>query len=121
MLKRKFILYALTFTLTLVSGLLISDYQKDNCAYEKPIQKTTGNSVATHDETVKIPPGKRININTATASQLTVLKSIGPVLAKRIVNFRKSNGDFSAIEELMNVPGINKKIFDSIKHLISVK
>lgn len=121
MLKNKFILYALTFILTVISGLLISDYQKNSCTYENPIQKTTDKPITAHDEAVKIPPGKRININTATASQLTILKAIGPVLAERIVDFRKANGEFSATEELMNVPGINKKIFDSIKHLISVK
>lgn len=47
-----------------------------------------------------------ININTATAEQLTELKGIGPNKAKAIVQYRQEKGPFSSIEELTLVKGI---------------
>ena len=54
---------------------------------------------------------KRININTATVQQLSGLPRIGEKIALRIVNFRKQNGKFKRIEELMKVKGIGEKLF----------
>ena len=47
-----------------------------------------------------------ININLAPQSSLTRLHGIGPVLAKRIIEWRKQNSYFPTIEALMWVPGI---------------
>ena len=47
-----------------------------------------------------------ININRATAGQLDSLDGIGPVIAKRIVEYRKVNGPFTSIEDLQKVSGI---------------
>ena len=61
-----------------------------------------------------------ININTATAEELTQLKGIGEVIAQRIVDYRNENGAFSSIEEIMNVSGIGEKKFEAIRDNISV-
>ena len=37
---------------------------------------------------------EKININTATILELTELKGVGPVLAARVVSYRKKNGPF---------------------------
>jgi competence protein ComEA len=63
--------------------------------------------------------GDLLNINIATLEQFEALPRIGPTLAKRIIDYRDQNG-FSAIEDLMKVPGIGQKIFDEIKDLITV-
>ena len=47
-----------------------------------------------------------IMINRATVKDFESLDGIGPVLANRIVTYRKSNGPFLAIEDLLKVPGI---------------
>lgn len=65
-------------------------------------------------------PGK-ININKASAEELTQLKRIGPSYAARIVEFRENNGPFKAPEDIMMVPGIGQKTFDLNKDLITVK
>ena len=49
-----------------------------------------------------------VNINTATAEQLTELKGIGPNKAKAIVQYRQEKGPFSSIEELVLVKGIGQ-------------
>lgn len=61
-----------------------------------------------------------ININTATAEELTQLKGIGEVIAQRIVDYRNENGAFSSIEDIMNVSGIGEKKFEAIRDNISV-
>lgn len=49
-----------------------------------------------------------IDINTATAGELEALPGVGPVLAERIVAFRVERGPFSAVEDLLDVPGIGE-------------
>jgi competence protein ComEA len=61
-----------------------------------------------------------LNLNAANSLQLEALPGIGPVLADRILEYRKSNGMFRNMEEVMNIPGIGEKKFDSIKEYITV-
>lgn len=62
----------------------------------------------------------KININTATDLELQALPGIGEKKALQIINYRKENGSFSAIEELMEVSGIGQKTFDTLKESITV-
>jgi competence protein ComEA len=50
-----------------------------------------------------------LHLNTATAEQLERLPGVGPVLAKRIVDFREKKGGYRRIEELLAVPGVSEK------------
>ena len=63
---------------------------------------------------------KKININTASVDELQKLPRIGSSVAQRIVDFRKKNGPFKKIEEIMKVKGIGEKTFEQIKDLITV-
>lgn len=62
----------------------------------------------------------QIDINTATLQQLQLLPGIGETLAQRIIDYRDQIGNFSTVEELMNVSGIGEKKFNSIKDFIKV-
>ena len=48
----------------------------------------------------------RININTASAADLTQLPGIGKTTAERIVAYRNLNGSFTSVDDLLNVEGI---------------
>ena len=61
-----------------------------------------------------------VNINTASAEELQILKGIGPVTADKIVSYRESYGAFKTIEDLKEVNGIGEKTFADIKDDISV-
>jgi competence protein ComEA len=63
----------------------------------------------------------KININQASAEELTQLKGIGIKYAERIVQFRGDNGPFKAPEDIMKVPGIGLKIFEANKDIITVE
>ncbi len=61
-----------------------------------------------------------ININQASASELSTLPGIGQTKANQIVTYRESNGNFSSIEEIKNVSGIGDGIYNQIYKLIKI-
>jgi competence protein ComEA len=61
-----------------------------------------------------------ININRATAKQLDALDGIGPVIAQRIVDYRKKNGSFISIDDLQKVSGIGAAKFAQIKAKVRI-
>ena len=63
----------------------------------------------------------KININTASSEELAQLKGIGPSYAAKIIEYREKNGPFKTTEDLMQVPGIGQKTFDTNKELITVE
>ena len=62
----------------------------------------------------------KLNLNTATFSQLVALPGIGDVLAGRILDYRQQLGGFKSTGQIMDVDGIGQKKFDAIKDLITV-
>lgn len=65
---------------------------------------------------------KAVNINQATAKQLTRLPGIGKHRAQTIIHFRQTHGKFKTPKSLQRVPGIGKKTVThlSAHHLIMV-
>ena len=66
-----------------------------------------------------VPRGP-ININRASASELDSLDGIGPVIAKRIIAYRTTNGAFLAVEDLLKVSGIGDAKLAQFKEKIRV-
>ena len=64
---------------------------------------------------------QKININTATAEELTQLKGIGPSHAAKIVAYREKNGPFKLPEDLVQVSGIGQKTFEANQEFIIVE
>jgi competence protein ComEA len=58
--------------------------------------------------------GEKININSASAEQLQVVKGIGEKTAAAIVAYREAHGAFKAVSDLVNVKGIGEKKLDKI-------
>jgi comEA protein len=67
----------------------------------------------------KPAPSGKVNINTATAQQLTVLPGVGEKLAARIVDYRQKAGGFKNVSELMNVQGIGEKNLAKIQAFLT--
>lgn len=63
---------------------------------------------------------EKININTATQTELETLNGIGPSTALKIINYRTENGKFKKIEDITNVPGIGESKFENIKESICI-
>lgn len=61
-----------------------------------------------------------VNLNTASAEELTSLPGIGEVLAARIVAYREEHGPFQTLDDLMQVSGIGSKVVEEIRDLVTV-
>ena len=64
---------------------------------------------------------EKININSASAEELTRLKGIGPSHAAKIVAYREKNGPFKMPEDIMQVSGVGQKTFDANQESIIVE
>lgn len=62
----------------------------------------------------------KININTASKTELQTLKGIGDATAEAIIQYREQNGSFTTIEELINVKGIGSKKVEKLTDQIAV-
>jgi len=69
---------------------------------------------------VAFPAFAAVNINTATQSELEVVKGLGPAKAKAIIQYREANGSFKNVDELDNVKGFGKASIDKLKDELSV-
>lgn len=61
-----------------------------------------------------------VAINRATAKEFEALDGIGPVLAARIISYRKSNGPFASIDDLLKVPGIGAATLAKFKSKLRI-
>ena len=61
-----------------------------------------------------------VNINRADKNTLMTLPGIGESKADAIIRYREEHGNFTAIEDIMNIPGIKQGAFDKIKDFITV-
>ncbi|MDR1731272.1 MAG: helix-hairpin-helix domain-containing protein [Synergistaceae bacterium] len=61
-----------------------------------------------------------LDINRATAEELTRLKGVGPALARRIVEYRSQNGRFQNINDLLQVRGIGAKKLEKLRKFVTL-
>lgn len=62
----------------------------------------------------------RVDLNTATKTQLMTLPGIGEAKADSIIAYREKNGGFSSIEDIKKIEGIKEGVFSKIKDSIAV-
>lgn len=88
------------------------------------IQRTAGASPVERAAAPRPAPAAvaaaSLNINTATAEQFEALDGVGPVLARRIVEYRTAHGPFRSIDELDRVKGIGPSIMARNRHRLAV-
>jgi len=69
---------------------------------------------------IAFPAFAAVNINTATQSELEVVRGLGPAKAKAIIVYRDANGNFKTLDELDNVKGFGKASIEKLKEELSV-
>lgn len=94
--------------ITKSSGINIEDDSKSNNNSSQSSSRTT------------LAQNSKININTATQTELETLPGIGPSTSIKIINYREQEGKFKSVEDIKNVSGIGDSKFNKIKDLIRV-
>jgi len=69
---------------------------------------------------VSVSKSTKINLNTATLSDLDTLPGVGKAIAQRIIDYREANGGFKDINELKLVSGIGDKMWEKLKEMIEI-
>lgn len=75
------------------------------------------------DDGVEAPgmlEGERLNLNTASAGDLTRLPGIGEGKAQAIVAWRERYGGFQAVDELLDVRGIGEATLETLRPYVTV-
>jgi competence protein ComEA len=68
----------------------------------------------------KAPPGGVIDPNLASKADLETLPGIGPVLAQRIIDYRRAHGPYKNIADLRKVSGIGRKKLEKMKPYLTI-
>ena len=63
----------------------------------------------------------KVNINTATQTELETISGVGPSLAAKIIDYREKNGKFKKVEDLKNVSGIGEAKYEGMKKYVVIK
>lgn len=92
----------------------INSRKAEKVEYQKRKRKEAEELEEEIEDAVSIDEDDTININTANIVDLIRLPGIGPATAKRIIQYREENGEFSKPEHIMKVSGIGKNIYRDI-------
>ena len=80
-----------------------------------------GSAVAAEKTAVQNSVGDKVNINTATAAEIQkALVGIGAKKAEAVVQYREKHGNFSAVEQLLEVQGIGKATLEKNRDRIAL-
>jgi competence protein ComEA len=63
----------------------------------------------------------KVNVNTASAKELSSLAGVGPRLAERIVAYRDAHGPFKKPEDVRKVEGVGKALWERNRERIVTK
>ena len=62
----------------------------------------------------------QLNLNSAVRGELLAIRGIGETLAENIIAHREKRGDFTAVDQLLDVDGIGQKRFDNIRSCFTI-
>jgi competence protein ComEA len=114
---------AIAFTSILSALVLVNTASAESVDNKKPVidqsiqqDKNIGKKALSQDDVMS-----RVNVNNADAQMLSdSLKGVGLKKAQAIVEWRVQNGDFVALEQLLEVKGIGEKTLQANRPLMTL-
>ena len=103
----------------LILGLGVIAYRRTHSGIDLKISDYNIEDIKNIDE--RIDNARLVNINEAGIIDLMKLKGVGRILAERIIDYRSQKGPFKSKDQINNVKGIGKKLFDGLKDDIVVE
>ncbi len=89
---------------------------ENECVCPKIINDSCISLTVPEDEMIK---NEKISLNNAAKEELMTLPGIGETKADAIIEYRKLN-KFNKLEDIMNIKGIGKSIYEKLKDYISL-
>ncbi len=117
---RKSLYILLTTTMVfvaLVAGIFIGRNSTGTMVTLNPFSGNVASDTAPVQKPTEL--GK-VNINTASKSDLTLLPGIGNTKATKIIEFRDEFGNFTRIEDLIYVDGFSYTTIEELRPYITV-
>ena len=106
------------------NSVKIHPMKKKDPITQAPVEpkKDTTNSAAKTEKKAEVPvvPSALTNLNTADKQALVDLPLIGESKADAIIAYREENGNFAAVADLANVPGISEKMITKLSDHLTV-
>lgn len=69
-------------------------------------------------ETVTVLIDPPVDVNRAGYEELQLLPAIGPVMAERILRYRRQHGPFASVDELARIHGIGPKTVQKLSYYL---
>jgi comEA protein len=91
---------------------ILSRYEPQRVSDQRSIDEDKQTPAIT--EVSKEEP-KPVNINTAGSEELQELPGIGPAYAERIIEWREENGEFTSIDQLLEIRGIGERRMEQLR------
>ncbi len=102
-----------------IENQIESNYDVSKWSFRSSSSSSGSSAYKTKQEKLKGQP--KININTASKSELMKLPGIGPKTADKIMTHRIVYGKFDSINDLDDVKGIGPKTMEKVKPYITVR
>ncbi|NKI33414.1 ComEA family DNA-binding protein [Croceivirga thetidis] len=99
-----------------LGGFLVNEQLYDVYGLERGVE----NKVLNNYKVLNPPKIKRININTASVEELSSLVYISRELAQNIVSYRNRQGNFTNLDDLLNISGYPQNKNERIKLYLSI-
>ena len=98
----------------------INSRKEEKIEYQKTRQKEEENLHEELENYIGVDETNVVNINTCKVLELLKLPTIGPNIARKIVEYRNEHGEFKYPQEIMNVKGIGQSTYDIIEKYITL-
>lgn len=92
----------------------------DACITKETTESSSSSKSSSSSSSNTSNTNEKININTASLEQLQTLSGVGASKAQSIIDYRNEFGNFSRIEDILNVSGIGESVYEKIKDNITV-
>lgn len=103
---------SVNYSQKIADQMIIYVPKKGEVPVSLPTEQSVASSGAAADE--------KIDLNTATETELQTLSGIGLKKAQEILHYREEKGGFKSVDELKNVAGIGEKTVERLKEFLTV-
>jgi competence protein ComEA len=101
-----------------VLSLLLLAVALASCERRERLSATNSQALSQTERPPSKPTQSCVNLNTATAEELTRLPGVGEVIAARIIAYRERHGPFRRPEEIIIIEGFSEKKYRAITGML---